>query len=252
MLKFILLLVLYSGVSLANSKTVLTLPDAIGYALKHSPGIDTANRTQVVSGLAYKNAFWALLPSLDLNATNAILNNIPINSTNAALLTPNTSAPWFGSLSLQITENLYNNGASLTKLSIADKKRDLAALERSKARAKLALDITLEFYKFSRLSAFIGVKQRQLEILEKQFKALSGHYQEGLKPRLDYLHLKAQVQRAQLERTSVLKNKELSEIALSKLIGGEAQFEPMVIQKKKPTCRFYEAPFFRAMQNLDV
>ncbi|MEI6790341.1 MAG: TolC family protein [Myxococcaceae bacterium] len=233
MMKLIFLIVLWPSLGMAEIQNKLTLSDAIEHALKQSPTIDTVNKNQAISGLAYKNAIYKLLPSLDLNAVNALTNNIPITGT-TALLTPNTSAPWFGSLSLQITEDLYDNGASLVHLSIADKKRDLAGLERSKARAKIALDITVEFYHFSRLSALVEVKQRQLEILEKQFNSLSSHYQEGLKPRLDYLRFKTQVQRAQIEKTTVIKSKELSEIALSKLIVDEAQFEPIVITKNKP------------------
>lgn len=91
----------------------LTLSQAIDYAVRSSPLMDSAKKSQVIRGWEYKNAIAKLLPSLDFSSSYGLQNNIPINGT-YTLISPNTTAPWYSALSLGINENLYDNGVSVS------------------------------------------------------------------------------------------------------------------------------------------
>jgi len=161
-----------------------------------------------------------MLPSADLSATHGLQNNIPIGGNNT-LLTANPASPWYSSLSLGISENLYDNGVSLTNLKASDLRRELANLNFLKSRDSLVLDVAAEFYRYSLHSALLEIRKQQLELLEKQFRTLASQYQQGFKTRTDYLRLKTQVQRAEIEVVSAQNNLDLSEAQLRKLLGVE-------------------------------
>ena len=198
-----------------------------------------------------------MLPSADFTATNGLQNNIPIASTNSSspVLTANPSAPWYSSLNLGVTENLYDNGVSLTNLSIANLNRDLASVNYLKTRDSLTLDIAAEFYRFSLASVLLDVRKQQQAILEKQFKTLSSQYQQGFKTKSDFLRLKTQVQRAEIDRVTAEGNITLSIAELRKLLGVNYQsndppsFVPSVVQRDhKIEALFPEKP--PAMENV--
>src|SRR3989344_3801838 len=92
----------------------LSLQDAVRFAIENSPSFDTAKKTQAIRELEYKSAVAKMLPSADFTTTNGLQNNIPIASTSSAspVFSSNPSAPWYSSLSLGLTESLYDNGVS--------------------------------------------------------------------------------------------------------------------------------------------
>jgi outer membrane protein TolC len=223
------------GAPVPSSSTQLSLSEAILYALQHSPKIDSALKAQDTRELEYRSALSKFLPSLDFSTSLGLQNNITLNGT---LLTPNSSAPWYSSMSLGLTETLYDNGVSWTQKSIASRNQEVAALESLKSRANLTLDVATEFYNYSLSSALVDVKNQQLQILDKQFAMLSNQYQQGLKPRLDFLRFKTQVQRAQIDKTSAEKALEQSSAQLKKLLGVDLKqdtlltFSPLPILPK--------------------
>ena len=105
-----------AGASTSPLSMPLSLKEAVGFALENSPVFDTAKKTQAIREFQYKSAFAKLLPSLDFTTTDGLQNNIAIASTSGAVYTPNSTTPWSSSLSLGVTENLYDNGVSLTRL----------------------------------------------------------------------------------------------------------------------------------------
>jgi outer membrane protein TolC len=211
----------------------LALKGAIQYALEHSPSFDIAKRTQAIRELEYKSAVAKFLPSLDFSTTNGLQNNISIASGNGTdtLLASNPASPWYSTLSLGLSENLYDNGVSVTQLGVANLNRELAQLGWQKARDGLVLDVASEFYRYSLASVLLEVKTRQQALLEKQFKMLTGQYQQGFKTRSDYLRLKTQVQRAEIDQLAAQGSVKRSEANLLKLLGSEEgdspSFEPL-------------------------
>ena len=197
----------------------LSLKDSIRFALEHSPQLDTAKRTQAIRELERRNAVAKILPSLDFSTTNGLQNNIPISGTSATLLTPNPAAPWYSSLNLGVTENLYDNGISLTGIDVANLSGELAKIGTLRSRDSLALDVATAFYQFSLSGMLLEVKKQQEGVLEKQFKTLSSEYTQGFKTRSDYLRLNAQVRRAEIDRISSENLLDLAVTELRRLLG---------------------------------
>ncbi len=216
----------------------LSLPGAVRIALESSPVFDSAKKTKAIRELEYQSASAKLLPSADFTTTNGWQNNIPLKGSAAAGSTPavNSTAPWASSLKLGLTENLYDNGLSITNRNIAKLNSDLASINFLKARDSLILDIAAEFYRFSLASALMEVRDQQLAILQKQFKTLSNQYRQGLKTKNDFLRLKSQVQRAEIDRISAENNITLSAAELRKLMGVSfnnsepPSFEPLPVK----------------------
>ena len=101
----------------AHAKS-LSLKEAIQYAIERSPDLDSFGRQQAISELQYESAFAKFLPSLDLSSTSGLNGQAP-----AVLATP-----WAAQANLGLTENLYDNGQSLTQYHIASLNRDFSRL----------------------------------------------------------------------------------------------------------------------------
>lgn len=230
----------------------LSYKEAIQYALESSPAVRSAQRTLEIRELEYRTATARFLPSLDLSATHGLQNNFQIGDT-TALYYSNTAAPWYSALSLALTESLYDNGASWTNRKIADLNRELAQINYEKTRDSVILDVTSEFNRFSLLSVLFELRKQQLTLLEKQFRSLTTQYQQGFKTKSDFLRLKTQVQRAQIENLNAQNSLNLSGIEMRKILGvkeedSKIEFEPSSAPKtQKVEINFpkQEPPFER-------
>ena len=212
--------ILLAGSALAQVPST-SLKELLHFALEHSPVLDTAKRNKSVRELEIQSAIGKFKPNLDLTSTLGLQNNVPIatQDAGASLLTNNPSAPWYSSLSLGLTETLYDNGVSLNQLDVAHLNQRLAEIQWRKARASLVLDVATEYYHFSLASVLLQVRKKQQEVLDKQFETLKGQYYQGFKTKSDFLRLKTQVQRAELDRISSENDIVLSQTNLRKLIG---------------------------------
>src|SRR5580698_2782911 len=96
--------------SVAVSAAPLSMTDVIRMALRESASYDSAHKALLLSELQYKNATAKFLPSVDLTTTDGLQNNVPISSNSNLVLEGNPTAPWYSTLTLGVTENLYDNG----------------------------------------------------------------------------------------------------------------------------------------------
>lgn len=219
----------------------LNLESALQYALENAPSFDSARRTRVYRDLEYKNAVVNFLPSLDLKAVQGLQNNIPLSSNNntATVITPNSTAPWFSSLNLGLTETFYDNGQSITGLQVADLGEKLAEISFLKSRDALSLELASEYYRYSLYSQLLEVRKQQHAILARQFATLSSQYQQGFKTREDYLRIKSQLKRSGIESISAENRRVQSAVTLQKILGfsraaEEApQFTPLAVQTER-------------------
>ncbi len=218
--KYIWIIIILSSSVYAQE---IDLQGAILLALKNSPNIEIAQYGQVISKLEHKNAVAKLLPSVDLNATHSMnRHNVPLADNGS------NSIHAHNALNLGVTETLYDNGAAITKISITKQNQQITAIKKDKAIASLILEVATAFYQYSLLNSLQTVKSQQVIALEKQFKLLAVQYRQGLKPKLDFLRFKAQVQRAKIDEVTAAKEKEQAEINLIKLLGLKAQDKPEV------------------------
>jgi len=201
------------------------LKDAIRYAIEHNPTLNSESQRERIADLERANANARFLPSLDATATHGLEKSSPQK--------PND--PWVSSLNLTLTESLYDNGQTLTQSKIARLNHDVAALTLLRARHQLALDIALEFYRYSSARALAEVKREQAGILKKQFESLNGMYRQGLKTKRDFLRLKSQAQRAEIFLQDALIDVDRTRVELMRLMGlpsrEEAEFKTISIEE---------------------
>ncbi|MBI3542462.1 MAG: TolC family protein, partial [Deltaproteobacteria bacterium] len=190
----------------------LTLADAVQYAIGHSPTLDSALRAASIADLQYRNTTAAFLPSLDLTSTHGVKRTKVTNQ-------PLADNPWTSDLNVALTETLYDNGVSLTKHRIAELALDAARIDFEGARARLARDVAIDFYKYSLAVKLGQVAQERAKILSGQFAKVSSAYRYGLKTRQDFLRFKTQVQRADIDRVSAESDVRSSVEALRKDLG---------------------------------
>ncbi len=226
---------LLAAVSRAAPSPPLDLERAAKFALDNSPIYKNAERTEAVRELEYGNARSRIWPTLSFSATHGLQDDAPVPASDSYGFTRTSpSAPWASSLSLGLTETLYDSGVSLTNISIARLNRELAGVNKLKGRDTLLSDVANAYYKFSLASVLLKIREQQQQQIEKQFKILKGQYEQGFKTRSDYLRLKAQVQRSEIERVAAKGNLTLEVVNLRKLIGAdpkgenaEITFEPL-------------------------
>jgi outer membrane protein TolC len=216
----------------------MNFQEAIALALHHSLAYEQAQKNQSIRDLQYRSSIAKLLPSIDLSTQDGLQNNVPVSSTDSTLYTPNPTAPWYSTFSLGLTETLYDNGVTLTNISIANLQREVSDLMLSKARDDLLLDVATQYYNYSLSTILLDVRKEQEELLGKQFRLLSSQYQQGFKTRADFLRLKTEVQRSEIDRLTADNNKTQSLVTLRRSLGinlgtDSPEFAPIAIERSR-------------------
>ncbi len=188
----------------------LDLPQAIQYALEHSPVYDASRRNAEIAELQVSSALSRFLPSADAQAVQGVQEPV---------LGPNP--PWTSQLGLTITETLYDNGQSYTQFKSARASRDAARLAELQARDQLSLSVARQFYQFSLATQLLEVQQKQHDLLEDQYRLMQSRYRQGLRTRQDFLRLKVQVQRTDLDLITSRDSIRASRTELKRLLGVE-------------------------------
>lgn len=203
--------------------------EAIDIALEKSPSLSTARSELSIRDLEYTNSYSVFLPSLDLSATHGL------RGSNPSLYSNNYASE----LNLQLTENLYDNGVSLAKYDSARFQKEIAELGYRNERDKLILDITFEYMRYSLAANLAQVQEQQFNIVNKQYKSVSGQYQQGVKTRRDYLRFKTELRRSEIELQNSRTTMEKSRLELMRLLGFEVgaqvqpfDFEPVSVDMK--------------------
>ncbi len=218
----------------AQAATSYSLKEAVRYALEHSPSLSSDNQRERIAELAESNATSKFFPSLDVTSTHGVEKESPKKSTD----------PWVSSLNLSASENLYDNGQSLTQHKIARLGHDIASLTFQRNRQKLTLDVVVQFYRYSVAHALAEVKRQQSGIFSQQYEVVSGQYKQGLRTKREFLRLKSQAQRGEIDLQDSLIEVDRTRVELARLMGlssSEAEFKevsidtlPKTIPQKKP------------------
>jgi outer membrane protein len=214
----------------------MTLEEALKYGLTHSPTLSSALKRRDIADMDVKTRKSAFLPSLDLEGTHGLQETHPESTV------PGSTDPWVSGFSLKLTETLYDNGESITRLKQAKLQRQLAELGAEKERNQLILNIVSQFYDFSIAQKRAEAQRDLYSNLEKQTKSVSFQYRQGLKTRKDYLRLKSQVQNAEVTTRSAESALEKASIQLHKLIGAPFTGEKMVFEPLDVNRASGEAP----------
>jgi len=168
----------------------LDLRALLKLATEHSPTLEISQYEIQSTNNEVLNQRFKLYPSLSLSADHALSHNT------ASVL---STDPWSSSASLLLSETFYDNGVTFSRLKQAKLKHDSATAQHELQKQQLALDLTLEYLRFSQLSKQFEVLTAQNGLLSNQSKLTSNRYRHGLTTQKDYLRFQTQMSRSNLE-----------------------------------------------------
>ncbi|MCB0363449.1 MAG: TolC family protein, partial [Bdellovibrionales bacterium] len=178
-------------------------------ALQESKALVSARSELRVRELEKENSWALMLPSLEFNARQ----NYQDSNSKGFSLRPTSE------LSLQLNQNIYDNGANWTQYQSAKLKTDIASLRFSEERDKLILSVAKEFYNYSLNWHLNKVKIQQLEIIRKQFRSVSSQFHQGIRTRGDFLQSSTELRRAEIDFEISQTSLESSRLDLIKILG---------------------------------
>lgn len=191
---YTLIIVVAGFIGQSQAKT-LTLPDAVRIAVENSPQVQAATQAVKNSELEEKSAQMRFFPTFEAQSQLGIERY----HTTTSGINYTSPSPWASKLGITMTESLYDNGQNWLQLKIAKKTRELAQFRLQKTRDQLVRDLAFEFYNFALQTKIAEIQQNQVNLIRKQFGNVSHAYQQGLKTGKDYLRLKTQVMRNDLD-----------------------------------------------------
>ncbi len=174
----------------AGAGTLVDLAGAVALAERRSPDIASAIYFARSTSLLHKNAQAHLLPSLDLATTQGRYDGRP---------PPNPASPWFDTASLQLSENLYDNGVTVTEIQSTAVTREIGALQLEAARNRLTADVASAYFQYSLLVELLATRDRQQQTLQRQLENIRRAHRDGLRTRKDLVRIEAEVERSNLD-----------------------------------------------------
>ena len=219
------------GTLSAGAQEKIDFHEAIARALKKSPDYDVLTHTEKMTQLSYKNSWSVFLPEFDLTATHGFYQQ----GGNAFYNQTTPLDPWSNLLGLSLTENLYDNGKSWNEMDVADLNDKIAKLSLQRGFQQLILTVAKAFYDFSSAAGGLELQKQEIETLRQQFHIIEGRYHHGVNSDRDFLRIKAQVQRSEIDLATQEIAAETTRQALRLAIGESSQvdFIPLVAKTEE-------------------
>ena len=194
--------------------TALDLKQAIRLAVENSPHIQAALQAVKNSELEERSARMRFFPVFEVQSQMGLDR---FRSTTAGL-SYSPPSPWASKLGFSMTESLYDNGINWIQLKIAKKNRELAELRLQKIRDQIVRELAFEYYNFALQSKNLEIQGSQLELIRRQFNNVSHAYQQGVKTGKDYLRLKTQVMRSEIDYDNAKFDLDKSRLEMNRLL----------------------------------
>jgi len=188
----------------------LTLRDAAGYAIRHSPSLDSSQRQALIAEDERRNARAAFFPTLDFTSAHGLQRNYPKNS---------IYEPWSSVFSISLAETLYDNGESISKSRIATLQEEISRQTLLRDRDRLLLDVAAAFFQHSLAKKSLEIQQEQHAVLKLQVELVKDSYKQGVKSRKDYLRFQTQLNRSDIDLLNARTILQKSELSLRRLLG---------------------------------
>jgi len=208
----------------------LNLKEAVDMATEHSPTLIAAKKLISQRELERKNAFAKFLPSLDLSTTDGISQNAKLPSTivpvNATAVNP--TDPWASSLTLALTDAIYDNGTTLRNYHTAQHNEKLAKLQYEQALDQLSLTVATNYYLYEKADLALTIQREQNGLLRKQLAHMLAEHQQGIKLRIDYWRIKAQSERSDIDLVNAEDALKQADITLKSSLGLEPNEYPSI------------------------
>jgi outer membrane protein len=197
-------------ISIPTFASTFDLHDSAIYAINHSPTLDSSERNLIISDLNRKNAAAVMLPSLDLTSSHGLQRNYP-------QVDPNE--PYASSLSLSLTETLYDNGEALNKHRSAVVQEEASRLTTDRDRDQLLLAVSNAYYDLCLAKKNLEIRQEQHAVLKLQVELVKESYRQGVKTRQDYLRFLTQLNRSDIDLLTFRDNVTKGMIDLKRAMG---------------------------------
>jgi outer membrane protein TolC len=223
----------------------LSLKETIRYAITHAPELDSARRQLQIRDAEILNARAKFLPSLDITSTHGVQStNVMFPATPPLTDITYGTNPWVSQAGITLTENLYDNHQSITQLKISNVQREAASLQLIQMREQLCLSLVQEIYRYSLAKKISELKTQQLSLIEKELASVQNQYRDGLRTRKDFLRLKIQAQRADIDRRNAENTVKRSIFELRRLAGAppEDPIEFQVVDLPQEPSKIPSAP----------
>ena len=186
-----------------------TLKNLVEYALIHSPQSKNATDRLRISHFKVKNSIAQFLPSLDLTTDFGYIRNGNVLQ----------DTPTAASLTLSLSETLYNNGANITSYYIAKQENSKSFIEYTRDQNQICLDLFIEYSNYSLLTYLLNVQKFQHQLISQHFESIKQEYINGGRKRVDFLQFKSQFQQSQLSISQAETNINQSIEQIKSIIG---------------------------------
>ncbi len=163
----------------------------IQLAEQNSPQIRQSKLALEQSQLEMKTAFAKFFPSVDLLTEHGLRDRYP-----DADARPTAAV---SSLTLQATEKLYDNGATITNYKLAQSKYQRLLLQYEIERDDQLLKLANTFYDWSSNWQDRQIANNKRDLLRQQFNMLEAWYKQGLKTKRDVLRIETEVRKLQID-----------------------------------------------------
>ena len=202
------------------------LKKAAEYALANSPDFQAIEKRRSIAGLEKANARSAFLPSLDASLSAGLQGAEP----------DMPSSPYASAFALTLTENLYDNGVSLTRYEQTKLRERASDIEFRRDRDRLLLELADRFLDVGLTVKLVEAQQAQLDLVQKQFRLGRAQYRSGFGSQRDYLRLESTLRRTELSLMSARLRQDKARQALLAAMGAplDSGFAFADISEQKP------------------
>lgn len=195
-LKFLIYCACLLVVNQAGSE-MLTFQQTLDRAQEKNLEFSTAKRVRENSTFARKRSLGALLPSLDAK----VEHDYTAHGSSPANADP-ASKPWSNNLGISVTEVFYDNGDRWRQYESDAVLEKIEALNLDKARSALLQKVSKAYFDYSATAAIFQLQTAKYDLLKRQFESIRSRYYGGVSSNRDFLRIKSQVKRAELNLIS--------------------------------------------------
>lgn len=225
MKKILLCFLLGTGLVSAQESQVLSLPEAIDYALEHKAEAEKA-RLDISRGNAQIAEVRATaLPTIEISGNttfNPLLQEtvlpgeifgMPGETMKVAF-----GQKWNSSLNAQLTQVLFNQSV-FTGLKAARSTREFYLLNAELTQEQVIEKVATAYYQVYQTQQMLDNLQKNLEFTQKTVEVVKGLFDTGLAKKIDYDRSRVALNNLTASRQQLLNAVQLSENALKFMIG---------------------------------
>lgn len=196
---------------------VMTIEQAVQYALENNPSVGMARESIEKSKAVVKEAFSQGMPKVNIQGTYTRLDEVTKVSFGESSMPLNSLDSQAANLTL--TQPIDVFGIIKTGRHAADMNRSATEHEYDQARNDATLRVKEAYYSVLRARQFLGVQQKRVEQLEAHLQETQAHLRAGTAAPFDVLRAETEVANAKQGLISAQNGVELAKAAFNNTLG---------------------------------